>query len=87
MEAEREFDEPTLIFLDRSTTQSSRSLDYFCSGLARNEYKQTYAIFETPEAFLDWSGDPDTPCRTLEHCESTKNFAEDIGTQERHAVE
>ncbi len=77
--AERDLDEPTLLFVDWFTVQSHWSLDYFCKGLARREYRQTYAIFESEKDFKDWGGDPSAPCLMLEHCESTKNFPSDIG--------
>ena len=76
---ERKLDEPTLLFLDWRTVQSRWSLDHFCKGLARDNYRKTYAIFESAEEFRAWGGDPSAPCRALEHCETTRNFATDIG--------
>ena len=77
--AERDRDEPTLLFISWSTVQSHWSPDYFCRGLARCDYRHTYAIFGSKSEYENWGGDPSAPHETLEHCESTKNFSTDIG--------
>ncbi len=75
--AERSKDEPTIIFVKWDAVQKSRSLYDFYSGLRRNEYRHTYAIFATENDFKTWGGDSN-PHDILEHCTSTKNFAVDI---------
>lgn len=75
--AERPKDEPTIIFVKWDAVQKSRSLYNFYSGLFREEYRHTYAIFATEDDFNNWGGDSH-PHNVLEHCTSTKNFSEDI---------
>ena len=61
-----------MLFLSRSTVRSFSSLDKFCYGLGKDGYRRTYGICRSREEFEEW-GAP------FAHCETTRNFAEDIG--------
>lgn len=60
--------EPVLLFLDWDAVKSSLSLDEFCTGLKRNHYRNTYALFNSEDAFRQWGTEnPQMPCGELEH--------------------
>ena len=71
-------DECTLLMLSWETVKSSESLSFFCEGLKKNQYENVFAIFSSEDAYKNWGGDPENPCKSLKHVENTKNFDSDI---------